>query len=290
MQGMELLQLTGAPAPLLPPGPGSLLPPGAPGPLPLLPPAAAAQGIGKPTLLQNALKTSSLSRMEELQSYLHRCDDPAYLQNYVKVLSAVPRDVLDDLAKRIKARSAWLSSEEQREYKRAKLLNVMGGALASPPRTSPPVLPPGSATLAPSPLRIFNTHSLAAAGGAVAAPEADAFCSDVLGGGGGGSGGMQLERLEMDPFLAGLPPFLTPADARRGKAAPLAAAQLGGGGGAIAAGTGDDSPPGAPGITEHRISPDAAQPSAGTQGALVLTHEAVGSGRVRQATLLPATK
>ncbi len=137
MQGMELLHLTGAPAPVLPPGPSSLLPPGAPGPLPLLPPAAAAPGMVKPTLLQvcragkcgccvscwravagapqqactcrahgrfyplsprlcppsrpipapalqNALKTSSLSRMEELQSYLHRCDDPSYLQNYLK--------------------------------------------------------------------------------------------------------------------------------------------------------------------------------------------------------------
>lgn len=144
MQGMELLQLPGMPAPLLPPGATlPLLPPGAPGPLPLLPPAAAAPGMNKPTLLQvcgagagchlhlagpvmlhrspsgcmfawqaggtwhgmpagphaprprrplpsnlppmqNALKTSSLSRMEELQAYLHRCDDPAYLKNYVK--------------------------------------------------------------------------------------------------------------------------------------------------------------------------------------------------------------
>ena len=52
MQGMELLHLTGASTPLLPPGPASLLPPGAPGPLPLLPPAAAAPGMVKPTLLQ----------------------------------------------------------------------------------------------------------------------------------------------------------------------------------------------------------------------------------------------
>lgn len=151
----------------------------------------------------------------------------------------MPRDVLDDLAKRIKARSAWLSSEEQREYKRAKLLNVMGCALASPPRTSPPALLPGNAALVPSPLHIFNKHSLAAAGGSGAggvAPEADAFCSDVLGGGGGG--GMQLERLEMDPLLAGLPPFLTPAEGRRPKGVQLTAAagQLGGGTGAAAAG------------------------------------------------------
>lgn len=159
----------------------------------------------------------------------------------------MPRDMLDDLARRIKARSAWLSSEEQREYKRAKLLNVMGCALASPPRGSPPLLPPVSATIAPSPLRIFNTHSFAAAAAAAgnggAAPEADAFCSDVLAGGGNGTGsggGMQLERLEMDPLLAGLPPFLTPADARRPKGGPLAAApgQLGGSGGAAAAGAG----------------------------------------------------
>lgn len=53
MQGMELLQLPGMPAPLLPPGATlPLLPPGAPGPLPLLPPAAAAPGMTKPTLLQ----------------------------------------------------------------------------------------------------------------------------------------------------------------------------------------------------------------------------------------------
>ncbi len=170
---------------------------------------------------------------------LHSPSPPSRVLSSPQVLSAVPRDVLDDLAKRIKARSAWLSSEEQREYKRAKLLNVMGCALASPPRSSPPVLPPASATLAPSPLRIFNTHNLTAAagGGAAAAPEADAFCSDVLGG--GGSGGMQLERLEMDPLLAGLPPFLTPADGRRGKAASLAAMggrQSGGSGGAALAG------------------------------------------------------
>lgn len=163
---------------------------------------------------------------------------PSLLPTRPQVLSAVPRDVLDDLAKRIKARSAWLSSEEQREYKRAKLLNVMGCALASPPRTSPSALLPGSATIAPSPLHIFNKHSLAAAGGsgaAGAAPEADAFCSDVLGGGGGG---MQLERLEMDPLLAGLPPFLTPAEGRRPKGVQLTAAagQLGCGTGAAAAG------------------------------------------------------
>lgn len=53
------------------------------------------------------------------------------------------------------------------------------------------------------------------------------------------------------------------------------------------AGAADDSPPGAPGITEHRISPDGPQPSR-TGGAVPLMHEAAGSGRVRQVTLLPA--
>lgn len=94
----------------------------------------------------------------------------------------MPRDLLDDLACKIKARSAWLSAEEQREYKRAKLLNVMGAPCS-------PVQHRG--------------------GGNSGSADADAFCSQLLAGGGGsgdcssGGGavedGMQLERLEMQP-------------------------------------------------------------------------------------------
>lgn len=52
-------------------------------PLPLLPRAGSA--VGGPPPGAAALKTSSLSRMPELQQYLRQCDDQNYLKNYVKV-------------------------------------------------------------------------------------------------------------------------------------------------------------------------------------------------------------
>lgn len=48
--------------------------------LPLLP--AGMCGTAQPA----ALKTNSLSRMDELQQHLARCDDPSYLKSYVKVI------------------------------------------------------------------------------------------------------------------------------------------------------------------------------------------------------------
>lgn len=82
------------------------------------------------------------------------------------MLSGLPRDVLDEVARQVKARSAWLSAEEQREYKRAKLLNVMG-----------------------APCSPVQQRAAAAA----AAADADAFCSEVLAGAGSGDAGDALQ-------------------------------------------------------------------------------------------------
>jgi hypothetical protein len=52
--------------------------------LPLLPAGSGHMGIcgaAKPA----ALKANSLSRMDELQQHLARCDDASYLKAYVKV-------------------------------------------------------------------------------------------------------------------------------------------------------------------------------------------------------------
>lgn len=49
-------------------------------PLPLLAPGGGLVGGGGP----GALKTSSLSRLPEMQQFLHRCDDQNYLRNYIK--------------------------------------------------------------------------------------------------------------------------------------------------------------------------------------------------------------
>lgn len=124
----------------------------------------------------------------------------SYPPPHAQAFSVMPREVLAEAVRRLKARSAWLASEEQQEYKRAKLLNVMGAPSCSPIRGSN-------------------------ASGALGA-DADAFCSQVLGGccdaGCGPSDGAaaakpaapQLERLEMSAEL----PFSTPADAGRARA------------------------------------------------------------------------
>lgn len=112
-----------------------------------------------------------------------------------QVLTSMPHDLLVELKVKLKARSAWLSGEEQREYKRAKLLNVMGSPCA-----------------APSPLR---------------GADADAFCEEVLAGCGGspprdataGAAGAAvappLERLEMQLDLRHS--FATPAEAPKAR-------------------------------------------------------------------------
>ncbi len=53
-------------------------------PLPLLPPPGG-QGAALVTKGAAALKSSSLSRLDELQQYLKRCDDQLYLKSYIKV-------------------------------------------------------------------------------------------------------------------------------------------------------------------------------------------------------------
>ncbi len=136
---------------------------------------------------------------------LHRtlCPSPLPLA-FSQMLSSMPRDLLEELKAKLRARSAWLSGEEQREYKRAKLLNVMGAPCT-----------------APSPARN--------AGGGTAADDADAFCSQVLAGSGGsgtpirgaragspapaGAGGPPLERLEMQ--VDARQSFATPAEVPR---------------------------------------------------------------------------
>ena len=50
----------------------------------------------------------------------------------LQMLSTVPQDVLAECARRTKERAAWLAAEEQREYKRAKLLHVMGTPCSLP--------------------------------------------------------------------------------------------------------------------------------------------------------------
>ncbi|KAL4443373.1 hypothetical protein ABPG75_011110 [Micractinium tetrahymenae] len=276
---MELLQMAQRqPLPLLPlpllPNAGA----------PAVPPAVGAAAKAGP------LKSSSLHRLEDLQAYLRQCDDQNYLKHYIKVLSSMPRDLLEELKLKLKARSAWLSGEEQREYKRAKLLNVMG-----------------TPCMAPSPAR--------GAGGSVTAADADAFCSQVLAGSGSGStpvrgvaaaravpagaGGGPLERLEMHLDLQ--QSFATPVEAPKTRpraaaaeqaaaaavaaAAAAAAAQAGGG---QHAGSADEaSPPVAAGVTDHQIaeiSPDGQQPAAG--GAAEPACKASAAGlRARQATL-----
>ncbi|KAL4429212.1 hypothetical protein ABPG77_010191 [Micractinium sp. CCAP 211/92] len=245
-------------------------------PLPLLPssgtPAAAA--VLPPTTHMGAaakpgpLKSSSLHRLEDLQGYLRQCDDQNYLKHYIKMLSSMPRDLLEELKAKLRARSAWLSGEEQREYKRAKLLNVMGAPCT-----------------APSPARN--------AGGGTAADDADAFCSQVLAGSGGsgtpirgaragspapaGAGGPPLERLEMQ--VDARQSFATPAEVPRmrqrvataaGAAGPWTAAAgaavpsaHGERGGRQAGSPDEASPPAAAGVTDHQIaeiSPDGLQP------------------------------
>lgn len=53
--------------------------------LPLLPMGTQVGATAKPA----PLKTNSLSRLEDLQQHLRRCDDPAYLNRYVKVSACV---------------------------------------------------------------------------------------------------------------------------------------------------------------------------------------------------------
>ncbi|EFN56646.1 hypothetical protein CHLNCDRAFT_51642 [Chlorella variabilis] len=154
--------------------------------LPLLPTAAGPGACGKPA----PLKANSLSRLEELQQYLRQCDDQKYLNNYIKVLSSMPRDLLDDLTRQVKARSAWLSSEEQREYKRAKVLNVMGAPCCGDERDAD-----GSG------------------GCALAAADADAFCSQVLEGS-GGSGAAEEGAAAFADALTASDPQLELLDAR----------------------------------------------------------------------------
>ena len=197
----------------------------------------------------------------------------------------MPRDLLAELTGKLKARSAWLSAEEQREYKRAKLLNVMGAPCGSP----------GGAARSPG----------AAAGCAAAAADADAFCSQVLAGGGGGTplppprslpgggaaaaaaaaaaDGMQLERLDMD---LGAHSFRTPADAAKtrmrvlpqqpstGAAAPPAPPS----GAAAPLRSPDDAPAG---VTDHQIveiSPDGQPATAGAGAAAAAQPGRPGGG------------
>jgi hypothetical protein len=205
----------------------------------------------------------------------------------------MPRDVLAEAVRKLKARSAWLASEEQQEYKRAKLLNVMGAPCCSPIRGN------------------NASEGLGA--------DADAFCSQVLGGccdaGGGAADGdaaakpsaLQLERLEMPAEL----PFLTPADAGKTKARaaarvasaawPLAAGQLPAGSQqgaaaaiAIPALTPVNEPllaaaAGGSVVIDHqisRISPDSqAEPPPQQQ-----QPGRASGGRARQTTLLPNDK
>eukprot|EP00887_Chlorella_sp_A99_P001097 scaffold14.g1097.t1 len=138
---------------------------------PLAGPLTRGRDVPRP-----ALKGTSLARMEELQQYLKQCDDRATLHKYFKasglggrkagtlatgsgqlrakrttrqarhtppclpacaVLSTAPREQVAEYARQLKARAAFLAGEEQREYKRAKLLHVMG-----PPCTLPAAPPP----------------------------------------------------------------------------------------------------------------------------------------------------
>lgn len=107
-----------------------------------------------------------------------------------QVLSSMPRDLLDDLTRQVKARSAWLSSEEQREYKRAKVLNVMGAPCCGDERDAD-----GSG------------------GCALAAADADAFCSQVLEGS-GGSGAAEEGAAAFADALTASDPQLELLDAR----------------------------------------------------------------------------
>jgi hypothetical protein len=211
----------------------------------------------------------------------------------------MPRTVLAELTRKVKARSAWLSAEEQREYKRAKVLNVMGA----------PCYAPGS-----------GEHDHGCPVGGAASADADAFCSQVLGGSGGSgadwgadadragaaavaaafaASDMKLERLDMSQEQQ---PFATPADAARTKLASLASRQPASGSepasasaGACAADTpwtGVSLPSGlATGdggvVADHqisRISPDYQPALAGLEAAAAGAG-AKHTGRVRQATL-----
>ncbi|GAB4818579.1 hypothetical protein N2152v2_005625 [Parachlorella kessleri] len=78
------------------------------------------------------LKSTSLSRLEELQQELRQCSDPQYVRKLFKKLSSCPTDIVDAYSNYLKDKAALLATEEQREYKRAKLYNVLGDATAQP--------------------------------------------------------------------------------------------------------------------------------------------------------------
>uniref|UniRef100_A0A1D1ZTK3 Uncharacterized protein n=1 Tax=Auxenochlorella protothecoides TaxID=3075 RepID=A0A1D1ZTK3_AUXPR len=79
------------------------------------------------------LRGTSISRMEELQQYLRQCDDRQCFKMYFKVLNSCPRVLMEEIAQQLRRRCAWLAFEEQREYKRAKALNIMGRPGSVPP-------------------------------------------------------------------------------------------------------------------------------------------------------------
>jgi hypothetical protein len=120
------------------------------------------------------------------------------------VLSTLPRDLLEDLTRTLKARSAWLSCEEQREYKRAKLLNIIAGPADGSPRGGHRLggggggSPGGGMLGAGGPLAGLCSPRRAVA---------DAFCRQVLLGGGeapacGGGGGQSASAGQFE-FAAG---------------------------------------------------------------------------------------
>lgn len=90
-----------------------------PNPEPLPPPEAP-----RPTL-----KSTALGRMDDLHHFLRQCDEVKYISSYEKLLSTATPEAMHEYTRQVKQRCAWLASEEQREYKRAKLLNVMGGPI-----------------------------------------------------------------------------------------------------------------------------------------------------------------
>ncbi|KFM28052.1 Peptidyl-prolyl cis-trans isomerase-like 3 [Auxenochlorella protothecoides] len=51
----------------------------------------------------------------------------------VPVLNSCPRVLMEEIAQQLRRRCAWLAFEEQREYKRAKALNIMGRPGSVPP-------------------------------------------------------------------------------------------------------------------------------------------------------------
>ena len=123
----------------------------------------------------------------------------------LQVLGSLPRDLLEDLTRTLKARSSWLSCEEQREYKRAKLLNIITGPADGSP--------PWGHRLGGSGSGGSPGGGMLGGGGVVAGlcsprrADADAFCRQVLLGGceasAGGSSGGQSASAGLFEFAAG---------------------------------------------------------------------------------------